>query len=345
MKLRIIRVDLPLKHVFTTSQRSVSVVRTIVVELEQDGLRGHGEAYEDPVYGTDVETMVSLVEECRGQVEHYALADPVALWRHLDPILGKNKFAQSAVDCAACDLWGKMKNKPLWKIWGFSLDRLPNSSLCIGLDSKDRILERIAESPDWPAYRIKLGERNDMEILQMLRKQTNAAFRVDVNGAWSVETAIKNLAVMKDLNVELLEQPLAADDWDGMKRLRKEIKKKNYEIPIFADESWKKEDDIDRCVGIFDGINLKLTKCGGLTPARQVAAKAKHLGLRLMSATSIESTIGASAISQLAPLFDFIGIDGPLIIEKKVGIGVHAEKGKLIYPTNENGTGVRTTFR
>ena len=151
MKLRVIRVDLPLKHVFTTSQRSVSVVRTVVVELEQDGLRGHGEVYEDLFYCTDVETMHSVIEKCQEQVERYALADPVAFWRHLDPVLGKNKFAQSAVDCAACDLWGKMKNKPLWKIWGLSLDRLPVASLCIGLDSREQILERLTEFPDWPA--------------------------------------------------------------------------------------------------------------------------------------------------------------------------------------------------
>ncbi len=344
MKLRIIRVDLPLKHVFTTSRSSVSVVRTIVVELEQDGLRGHGEAFEDPFYGTDIETMINVVEQCRELVEHYALADPVAFWRHLKPILGRNKFAQSAVDCAACDLWGKMKNKPLWKIWGLTLDQLPKSSLCIGLDSKDRILERFAESPDWPSYRIKLGEKNDMEILQLLRQQTTAPFRVDVNGAWDVDTVMKNLAVMKDLNVELIEQPLAADDWDGMKKLRKEIKKKNYEIPVFADESWKTEEDIDRCVDLFDGINLKLAKCGGLTPARQVVGKAKHLGLKLMSASSVESTIGVSAVCQLAPLLDYIGVDGPLMIEKKVGIGVHAEKGRLVFP-DENGTGVRPIFR
>ena len=344
MKLRIIRVDLPLKHVFTTSRRSISVVRTIVVELEQDGLRGHGEAYEDQLYSTDVETMTSVVEQCREHIDHYALADPVAFWRYLNPILGGNKFAQSAVDCAACDLWGKMKNKQLWKIWGLSLDRLPMSSLSIGIDSEVRILERLAESPDWPVYTIKLGDKNDMETLRMLRRHTTVPFRVDVNGAWSVDTAIKNLAEMKDLNIQLLEQPLAAGDWEGMKKLRKEIKKKNYDIPVFADEAWKTEADIDRCVGLFDGINLKLPKCGGLTPARLVAAKAKHLGLRLMSASSIESTIGVSAICQLAPLFDFIGIDGPLLIEKKVGIGVHAEKGKLVY-SSENGTGVRTTFR
>lgn len=122
------------------------------------------------------------------------------------------------------------------------------------------------------------------------------------------------------------------------------MKRRHLEMPIFADESWKMDEDIDRCAEVFDGINLKLVKCGGLTPARQMAAKAKHLGLRLTSANSVESTVGASATAQLAPLLDHIGVDGPLLIEKKVGTGVRVERGRLIFP-NENGTGVRVSFR
>ncbi|MDR2439585.1 MAG: dipeptide epimerase [Planctomycetaceae bacterium] len=344
MKLRIIRVDLPLKHVFETSQRSISVVRTILVELEQDGLRGHGEAFEDRLYNTNIEDMVDLLEECREIVEHYALADPVAFWRTLQPILKKNTFAQSAIDCAACDLWGKMKNKPLWKIWGLSIKQVPDSSYCIGLDSLERISDRITENPNWSIYRVKLGCKSDLQILQMLREKTKAPFHVDVNGGWTVETAIKRLESLQQFGVELLEQPLAADNFTGMARLRKEMKKRNCPIPIIADESWRTEADIERCVGLFDGINLKLVKCGGLIPARQLIAKIKHLGLKLTSANSIESTVGASAISQLAPLLDYISIDGPLLIEKKVGNGIQTEKGKLLYP-NENGTGVRVLFR
>ncbi|MDR2116374.1 MAG: dipeptide epimerase [Planctomycetaceae bacterium] len=344
MKLRIIRVDLPLKHVFETSQRSISVVRTILVELEQDGLRGHGEAYEDRLYNANIEDMVDLLEECREIVEHYALADPVAFWRTLQPILQKNTFAQSAIDCAACDLWGKMKNKPLWKIWGLSTKQVPDSSYCIGLDSFERISDRMAENPDWAIYRLKLGCKSDLQILQMLREKTKAPFHVDVNGGWTVETAIKRLDALQQFGVELLEQPLSADDFTGMARLKKEMKKRNYSIPIIADESWKTETDIEHCAELFDGINLKLVKCGGLIPARQLIAKVKHLGLKLTSANTIESTVGASAISQLAPLLDYISVDGPLLIEKKVGNGIRTEKGKLVYP-NENGTGVRVPFR
>ncbi|MDR0869280.1 MAG: hypothetical protein LBN39_00660 [Planctomycetaceae bacterium] len=345
MKLRVVRVDLPLKHVFATSKRSISVVRSVMVELEQDGLRGYGEVYEDTFYGMYIEDIAAVITKCKDYVERYALADPIAFMRHLDPALKKNKFAQCAVDCAACDLWGKMKNKPLWKIWGLTKDRLPVSSYTLGLDSIDRMEERLAEQPDWSIYRIKLGEKDDMNILAALRQKTKAAFYVDVNGGWNVKTAIQNLEPMQRIGVELLEQPLPADDWDGMAKLKKEMKKRNITFPVFADESWRTVDDIDKCAEVFDGINVKLNKCGGLNPARQVMAKVKHLGLRLSSANTVESTIGVSATAQLAPLLNYIGADGPLQIEKKVGVGVRAENGKLVYPPDESGTGARGPFR
>src|SRR5215469_11168376 len=118
MKLRLIRVDLPLKHVFINARREVSIVRTVIVELEQDGLRGHGEVYEDSFYGVTVEDIYSQLDRCRETVDRYALADPVAFWHFLQPTLGNKPFTQCAIDCAAYDLWGKMRNRPLWKLWG-----------------------------------------------------------------------------------------------------------------------------------------------------------------------------------------------------------------------------------
>ncbi|MDR1479304.1 MAG: dipeptide epimerase [Planctomycetaceae bacterium] len=344
MKLRIIRVDLPLRHVFTTSSKSNSVVRTIVVELEQDGLRGHGEVHEDTFYGETIESISDLLEECAERVSRYALADTVAFGRFIEPIFGTNLFARSAVDCAACDLWGKMKNRPLYKIWGLSIDNVPCSSYSIGLDSLERIAERFDEMPDWSSYRIKLGDSSDMQILEMLRSKTQVPFRVDVNGGWSVETAISYLERLRDWGVESIEQPLEPNDWAGMSKLRKAMVGKKINIPIFADESWKTEKDIEKCVGFFDGLNIKLAKCGGLTLARQVIDKARKLGFKLTSANSVESAVGVSAIAQLASLFDYIAVDGPLQIEKKVGVGVWTDKGKLIYP-DENGTGVKVAFR
>jgi L-alanine-DL-glutamate epimerase-like enolase superfamily enzyme len=344
MRLRNIRVDLPVKHVFENSRRAISVVRTIIVELEQDGLRGHGEVYEDLYYGVNIEDVSVQLEKCREQIDLYALADPVAFWNLMRPVIRMQPFAQNALDCAACDLWGKMKNKPLWKIWGLSADRLPYSSYSIGLDSLERIGERFDEMPDFPIYRLKLGQRNDLEILRFLREKTEAAFYVDLNGSWDVNRAVKMLEPMQELGVKYIEQPLDASDFAGMLKLKHEMKVRRCEIPIFADESWRSENDLERCAGVFDGVNIKLAKCGGLTPARQIIAKARKLGLKVSSANTIESSVGASATAQLASLFDYIGIDGPLLIEKKVGSGVHLNRGKIVYP-NENGTGVRVVFR
>jgi len=340
MKLRIIRVDLPLKHVLTISRCSVSVVRTVVVELEQDGLRGHGEVQENPYYGSSVEEISEVILSARDLVENYALADPIAFWRHLRPVLGVNKYAQSAVDMAACDLWGKIRNRPLWKIWGLKPNgELPPVSLTIGMDSIDLVLERFENYSDWPVYKIKMGARNDMNIVRALRERTNATFRLDANGAWDVDTTLKNAQELKNKNIEFIEQPLSPNDWEGMK-----ILKKKCPIPIMADESFSCEEDIDRCADFFHGVNIKISKFGGLTPTRSVIAHVREKGLKVLLGCGIESTIAVSASAQFASLADYLDLDGPMLIEKKVGTGVRAEKGKLIYP-DENGTGVRVLFR
>ena len=344
MKLRLIRVDLPLKHVFINARREISVVRTVVVELEQDGLRGHGEVYEDSFYSVTVEDVHTQLERCRDKIDQYALADPVAFWHFLQPMLERKTFAQSVIDCAACDLWGKMRNRPLWKLWGFSRDDMPVSSYSLGIDSLERLGERFSEVPDWPFYRVKLGSRRDVEMLRFLREKTTAPFLVDVNGGWTLEKALDMIEPLMQFGVQLLEQPLNAYDFEGMTKLKKAMKRKGCDIPIFADESWRSDKDFERCAKVFDGVNIKLAKCGGLTPVRETIEKARKLGFKVAGANTVESPIGASAMAQIAPLLDYVGVDGPLLIDKKIGSGIRLEKGKILYP-EEGGTGVRVAFR
>ena len=340
MKLRIIRVDLPLKHVLTFSRGSISVARTIVVELEQDGLRGHGEVQEDPYYNVTVEEMTDLIQKTREMLEDYALADPVAMWRYLQPVLGESRYAQTAIDMAACDLWGKMRNRPLWQIWRMRpVGPYPQTSFTIGIDSIDQVMERFHENPDWPIYKIKMGAKNDMDIVREMRKATDAVFRVDVNGAWNVETTLHNAPELKELGVEFIEQPLPADDWEGMEILRDQCP-----LPIMADESCTCEADIDRCAEYFFGVNFKPCKFGGLTPMRQAFAHAREKGLKILLGCGIESTIAISGSSQFASMADYLDLDGPQLIEKKVGAGVQSENGQLTFP-EENGTGIRVLFR
>jgi L-alanine-DL-glutamate epimerase-like enolase superfamily enzyme len=340
MKLRLIRVDLPLKHVFINARREVSIVRTVIVELEQDGLRGHGEAYEDSFYGITVEDIYAQLDRCRDKIDQYALADPVAFWNYLEPMLQRKTFAQCAIDCAAHDLWGKMWNRPVWKLWGLTRSTLPESSHSLGIDSQERLEERFSAVPDWSLYRIKLGSRREVETLRFLREKTTAPFHVDANGCWTLEKALSMIEPMKQFGVQLLEQPLNAHDFEGMVKLRRAMKRKGCNIPIFADEAWRTVDDFERCAEVFDGVNIKLVKCGGLARVRETIDRARKLGLKVAGANTVESTIGASAMAQVAPLLDYIGIDGPLLIDKKIGSGVRLERGKILYP-DEGGTGIR----
>jgi len=344
MKLRIVRHDLPLKHVFHISSRSYSFVRTIVIRLDQDGLYGCGEFCEDLHYSASIEDMLDLIEKCRSMVERYALAEPMAFRRALEPLLNGHPFMQNAFDCAACDLWGKMRNKPLHQIWGLAAGNAPVSSFTFGIDTLEKIDERFKETPDWSIYRLKLGDSSDVDILRFLRNKTAAKFHVDVNGGWTVDTFFHRLPFLIEYGVDLIEQPLAVNDWDGMKKIRKELKKKNIQIPIIADESWRTDEDLERCAGLFDGINVKLAKCGGLTTARQFVEKLRHKGFKVASAVTAESAIGASATAQIAPMFDYIALDGFIQVDGTPATGIMLDKGRIVY-SDENGCGIRYALR
>ena len=335
MQLILHRFDLRLRHVFTISRESSAVYRALIVELEQDGLRGFGEAGESAYYGATFDNMSALLEQVRPQLEAGPLGDPQELWEQLCPQLAANRAAQCALDMAAHDLWGKVHGQPLWRLWGLTDDRLPPSDYTIGIDSIDMMLRKMQEFPGWPVYKIKLGTRDDLAIVRELRKATDAVFRVDANCAWGGEETIRNSQSLAELGVEFIEQPLKPDQWEGMK----EVVARSA-LPVIADESCQIEPDVDRCHGFFHGVNVKLVKCGGLTPARRMIARAKELGLKTMVGCMTESTVGISAAAQLAPWLDYADLDGALLLAEDVASGVTIQRGQIRY-SDENGCGIR----
>jgi len=175
---------------------------------------------------------------------------------------------------------------------------------------------------------------NDIEMVTELRKHTDAILRVDANAGWTLEQALQKIPLLKELGVELVEQPLAKDDWEGMKIL--------YErspLPLFADEACVFENDVEKCSEHFHGINIKLTKCSGITPARRMITKARELNMKVMVGCMNESSVGTAAIAQLAPLLDQVDMDGPLLLAEDIAEGVTFENGKIMY-TNEPGLGI-----
>lgn len=324
--------DLELKHTFTIAHDSRDVQPTLIVELRDGDFRGFGEATSNPYYGVTIEKMIASLEGIRSIIESDELTSPETLWAKVNPYLANDSFAQCALDEAANDLFAKKKGEKLYESWGLSIDHNPLTNFTIGIDTVEKMVSKMKELP-WPIYKIKLGTDDDLKIVRELRSHTTATFRVDANCAWSAEQAIRFSGELKKLGVEFIEQPLAADDIEGMKQVFAESA-----LPVIADESCILESDVIKCNGLFHGVNIKLTKCGGLTSAKRMIAEAKSLGMKTMVGCMTESSVGISAIGHLLPLLDYVDMDGSLLIKNDPATGVTFDYGKVIY-TAQNGTG------
>lgn len=334
MRLHFKSFDLQLKDTFKISHESRDVQPTLIVKLEDGIHTGYGEAAATRYYGVTVEGMVNAIKKVQPLVNNNIDCSPEELWKITHPQLKNNPFAQCALDVAMHDLEGKRRGLPLYKMWNLDTGNIPVTSYTIGLDTIEEMLRKIKAFP-WPVYKIKMGSPEDLKIVKELRKVTNAVFRVDANAAWTAEEAIENSRVLKHLNVQFIEQPLHPEDVEGMKKLYKASA-----LPLIADESCLKEEDVEKCAGFFHGINIKLTKCGGITPARRMINQARKSGLKVMIGCMTESTVGISAIAHLAPLLDYVDMDGALLLKNDIAEGVTITDGKVHFPTR-NGTGVK----
>lgn len=335
MKLIIHEIKLPLRHTFTITHGSTDVQDNLIVELREGEISGYGEASTvHGYYGVTPEGMKADLESARAAIENDELDDPAKFWDRMVSKLGHNRFALCALDEAAYDLWGKIRGAPVWKLWGLNLDNLPMSDYTLGIDPIDKMVAKMKEFDGWPIYKIKLGTDHDLDIVRELRKHTDAIFRVDANTGWTADQTIEFSQELKKLGVEFIEQPLPADRWEDHKKVFQKSA-----LPIIADESCLIEADVDRCIGHFHGINIKLTKAGGMTPAKRMIEKARQNNLQVMIGCMTESSVGISAIAQLLPLLDYVDMDGIVLIAKDVASGVKLEKGRPIMP-NVNGNGV-----
>lgn len=337
LAFRIHRFELPTRHPFTISRETITVQSTVIVELSDGQHSGYGEATASRYYGFTADQICASLERVRPLVEAFRLGDPAEFWSALQPHLAENSFALCALDQAAHDLWGKQQGKPVHELWGLSLDDCPPSDYTIGIDRIDTMVAKMNEFPDWPIYKIKLGTDRDLEIVRQLRGATSATFRVDANCGWTAEETLRNSGALKALGVEFIEQPLPADQWRAMREVHAQSA-----LPVIADESCIVPADVDRCAGHFHGINIKLMKCGGLTPARRMIERARGLGLQVMVGCMTESTVGISAIAQLLPLLDYVDMDGALLLGRDIARGVSLSRGVCIYP-DVNGCGVTLT--
>lgn len=328
MKMTLHKVRLPLAHPFTISRGTMTTQSSLYIELEHDGFTGLGEVTENSYYGHTFDSIIASLETARPLIDRYVDENPFDVWDQMRLAVDDDMFALSALDIAAHDLRGKCLGIPTWQDWGLTWENVTQSSYTIGIDSIETMIEKLNEQPNWNIYKIKLGTEDDLEIVKQLRQHTEAIFRVDANCGWTAERAIENSIALADLGVEFIEQPLLVATSLADKRKLFE----DSALPIVADEDCQVSSDVAKCSGVYHGVNVKICKCGGLTPALSMLREAKQLGMKTMVGCMIESSIGISGAAQLLPLLDYADLDGAILLRDEPATGVSIDDGRVARP-------------
>lgn len=316
LRIRYWKKQLDFHHPFTISKGTKSQQPTFLVEISWHGIKAFGEAPAIAYYNISTDSMAEDLESKRSFIEKFSFTDPKRFWHFLHHLIPHNPFLVSALDMAGWDLYGKIRRLPLYQFWCSDIAKLPFTDYTIGMDTKEKMLEKILEHPA-PIYKIKVGSTDDLEILRAIRTVTSSIIRVDANAGWTYDQAILLLPELEKLEVELIEQPLPIDQWEATSALKKISK-----IPLIADESCALLNDIIPCKNAFSGINIKLTKLSGITPALEMIQLARKNNLKIMLGCMNESTVGTSALVHLSPLVDYLDADGPLLLKEDLAKGL-----------------------
>jgi L-alanine-DL-glutamate epimerase-like enolase superfamily enzyme len=318
--------NLEFEYPFTISKGTKTQQSTFIVELNFRGIKGYGEAPSIEYYNISVDQMIADLEKKRKFVESFSLTDPKRFWHFLHHLFPANPFLVCALDMAGWDIFGKLNRKPLYKIWGLSPEKAPPTDYTIGIDQAEVMLNKL-RNHHAPIYKIKVGDEDDINKLEYLRQHTDAVFRIDANAGWTFEKAVLFLPALEKIGIELIEQPFAKEELDQTRELRSKTK-----IPIYADESFINEKELLNCSSCFDGINIKLTKCSGITPALDIINKARKFGLGIMLGCMNESSIGTAAMAHLSPLVDYLDADGPLLLKDDLADGLNYSNHFIAIP-------------
>ncbi len=336
LRLRFRKDDLRFRHPFTISKGTKTHQPTLAVALNFGPAWGAGEAPAISYYGVTTDGMEAQLLRHQASIERYALQDPERFWHFLHHLMPGEHFLTAALDIAGWDLFAQLRRKPLYQLLGADIRQAPVTDYTIGIDTAEAMQARVLERP-WPVYKVKLGAPDDLDHLRAIRAVTEAPLRVDANEGWTYDDAIRLLPELYRLGVVLVEQPLPKTETEAQQAL-----KAQSPLPLIADESCVTEHEVAACVQGFHGINIKLTKCGGITPARRMIAQARQLGLQVMLGSMNECSIGTAALAHLAPLADFLDADGPLLLAEDLATGLTMEQHRWIPPAIP-GLGIRLT--
>ncbi|HNQ13544.1 MAG TPA: dipeptide epimerase [Bacteroidia bacterium] len=335
LKLSYSLYDLSFKHPFRIAHVTRSHTPSVFIKLEYENHCGYGEATLPPYVEEGRESVVLFLNKLvlPKQID---LSHPFSFLLYLHSIEG-NYFAKAAIDMAFHDLWGKLMDRPVYELFDLDQNNTPLCTYTLGMGNESELIEKLNDADKFDVIKVKLGGTNDREMIACIQKHSNKSICVDVNQGWKdKEQAIEMMEWLALKKILFVEQPLPKENWEDMIWL-----KERSALPLYADESVQGMSDLKKCSKVFDGVNIKLMKCGGLFKAKQMIEFANQNKLSVLMGCMSESSCGVSAAAQLTPLCQWADLDGPLLINNDPFQGIeYGEKGKIKLKA-ENGIGVR----
>ena len=306
----------------------------IVLVYIQDGeIIGRGEAAPSFRYNESTEKILSVLKQNISLPE--GGSDRGKLWNHIYPQLQGIKSLEAAFSMALWDWWGQKQKKPVSELLGLDTSSMPLTSFTIAIGELDEIGEKIKKAEPYSILKVKLGTpAMDRAIIQEIRQHTDKVIRVDANEGWQTDTALELCKWLADRNIEFIEQPFPAGQLDQTALLRSKSP-----LDIYADENSLDSADIPQIHKAFDGVNIKLMKCGSIEEGQRMIHLAKFHDMKIMLGCMVETSVGITAAAHLAGEVDAADLDGNLLINNDPYSGVKVVNGRLVLP-NEHGIGL-----
>jgi L-Ala-D/L-Glu epimerase / N-acetyl-D-glutamate racemase len=319
---------LNLRHTWTTTMSSSEYRDTLHLRYTRDGVTGYGEGACIVRYKEDAKSAQAAVQSVQDLL---ASANPwhveeleAEIWERIP-----GEWAgKSAIDIALMDWIGKKLNVPLYQYYGLDPEKAPITTFSIGMDKPEVVRQKVVEAEPFPVLKIKVGLLTDEEMISSVRSATKKPLRVDANEGWTnEEEAVRKIKWLETQGVEFIEQPMPAAMFEEIKWVRSRVN-----MPIFADEACLHPQDIPKLAQVYDGVNIKLDKAGGIRTAYKMIQVAKSLGLKTMLGCMVSSSCTVTAAAHLSPLVDYADLDGNLLIANDPYQGVTVKSGKIVLP-------------
>jgi len=322
-----------MKHVFTIANFSRSTTPIVLTRITWNGYTGYGEASMPPYLG---ETTASVIEFLK-KVDLGRFSSPFQMEEiltYVDSICTNNTAAKCAVDIALHDLCGRILGQPWWKIWGWSNQNLPSTSVTVGLAyasdgsiDKEEVRKKTRECLEYNLIKVKLGnsEENDKTMINTIREITDLPIVIDANQGWKDKShALKMIEWLAGKGIEMIEQPMPKLLLDDQAWLHE-----RSPLPVIADEACQRLSDIMKLKGAYDGINIKLMKCTGMREAREMVSLARALNMKIMMGCMTETSVAISAAAQFASQLHWADLDGNWLIANDCFTGMKVVEGRI----------------